>query len=100
MTTDRELLELAAKAAGLTIEYWAQDNYPVVLDGDKKTGWNPLAFDSDALRLAVKLKMEIVIGQMTVCALVRGQGFARETIGQLDPLAATRRAIVSVAAIL
>ena len=52
--TDRELLELAAKAAGLDIEWqpgdWAHDN---------ETGceWNPLTGDGDALRLAVKIYM-------------------------------------------
>ena len=52
--TDRELLELAAKAAGVDIEWqpcgWAHDN---------ETGceWNPLTDDGDALRLAVKLRL-------------------------------------------
>ena len=103
MTTDRELLELAAKAAGYCIcEPLRYGEFRVCNPGQNHLSfaWSPLTDDGDALRLAVKLKMEIVIGQMTVCALVRGQGFARETIGQLDPLAATRRAIVSVAAIL
>ena len=71
MTTDKELLELAAKAAD--IEYTVQD------DGYYKTHsffglwlvfhdepseyarryWNPLTDDGDALRLAVKLGLVI-----------------------------------------
>ena len=49
--TDRELLELAAKAAG----YWAADfNCPANLP---HKNWNPLTDDGDALRLAVRLEM-------------------------------------------
>lgn len=52
MTTDRELLELAAKAAGY--EYAKHGGYIVVfgIPGN----WNPLSDDGDALRLAVKLE--------------------------------------------
>lgn len=59
--TDRELLEKAAKAAGLTVLSWLQEGYPYVVDeNDKRYGWNPLVFDSDALRLMVKLKLSLV----------------------------------------
>lgn len=47
--TDRELLELAAKAAG----YWSTE-FNCVADLPH-LGWNPLTDDGDALRLAVKL---------------------------------------------
>jgi hypothetical protein len=51
--TDRELLELAAKAIGMKLQY----NY---LGGrDANQPWDPLADDGDALRLAVKLRIEI-----------------------------------------
>lgn len=55
--TDREMLELAAKAAGIEVEQdvhipsggiWLSES-----DGDKL--WNPLTDDGDALRLAVTL---------------------------------------------
>jgi len=54
--TDRELLEAAAKAAGIDIEWqsgaWAHNN---------ETGceWNPLTNSGDALELAVKLRLDI-----------------------------------------
>jgi len=56
-TTDRELLELAANAAGLRV---IDRSYPVTLyietDGCKcGVAWNPLTDDGDALRLVVKL---------------------------------------------
>lgn len=104
----RELLELAAKAAGLTIEYWAQDDYPVVCDDCTKVGWNPLTFDSDALRLAVKLNLHICIDAESAGAITVEWGFdqsgkARHSIEQEAPVggddyAATRRTIVRAAA--
>jgi hypothetical protein len=97
--TDRELLELAAKSIGL--KYRPENNYVVV---DAKTGqwlgsWNPLADDGDALRLAVKLEIDLIIGT--------GHKFvtARNEVTQLneyeytqDKYAATRRAITRAAA--
>jgi len=53
MGTDRELLEAAAKAAG----YWASEfNCPANLP---RPDWNPLTDDGDALRLAVKLRLNL-----------------------------------------
>jgi len=52
--TDRELLELAAKAA----EYWSNE-FNCIFD-IPHLNWNPLLSDGDAFRLAVKL-------QLTVC---------------------------------
>ena len=53
MNTDRELLELAAKAAGLNYSF----EYGCYFDDEYEQGcdWNPLDDDGDALRLAVKL---------------------------------------------
>ena len=89
--TDRELLELAAKAAGIA------HVTPMMIEWGQ---WNPLTYDGDALRLAVELRMAIDIG---------GGGFAQAVCGEpecaeaqedisLDPYAATRRAIVRAAA--
>ena len=56
MKTDRELLELAAKASGeLTASWYGNDAY---FDG-VLSRWNPLNDDGDALRLAVKLRLVI-----------------------------------------
>jgi hypothetical protein len=51
--TDKELLELAAKAAGVTIKY----NY--IGTQDARCPWNPLEDDGDALRLAVQCGLEV-----------------------------------------
>lgn len=48
--TDRELLELAAKAAGIK----HNPSLSAACRGER-IWWNPLADDGDALRLAVKL---------------------------------------------
>jgi hypothetical protein len=66
MPEDRELLELAAKAAGMTTAHkWNTERLnmvpPVVAmvvhcDGELvSTGWSSLANDGDALRLAVSI---------------------------------------------
>ena len=54
---ERELLEMAAKAAGIPVE-WDGDGFvrPVPFKGfTNYEPWNPLTDDGDALRLAVKL---------------------------------------------
>lgn len=98
--TDRELLEDAAKAAGLTIEYWAQDDYPVVRDGAANVGWSPLKFDSDALRLAVNLNLQPRQGVNLVSVLRPDAGWNDENYRDHggDKFSATRRAIVCAAA--
>lgn len=56
--TDRELLELAAKAAGIKGEFVRNKAY---VHQGMPTGfeWNPLTDDGDAFRLAVKLRLDI-----------------------------------------
>ena len=113
--TDKEMLELAAKAAG--IEYTVNDaeyykthkffGLWLVLHGEPYEGQrrycNPLHDDGDALRLAVKLGMKVThyIEHFTIDAEVYTSDHqyfsARETYTD-DPYAATRRAIVRAAA--
>ncbi len=66
MTTDRELLELAAKAAGIEgdyMRYWGDSG---INTGDPDNGlWNPLEDDGHALRLACKLKLNIAQGDFS-----------------------------------
>jgi len=109
--TDRELLELAAKAAGIEIEWHrmitSNDN-PVIapktqrernLLGNEWEEWNPLIDDGDALRLAVKLHLKILLypEATSVDGHWCGGGISTcERYGN-DPYAATRRAIVRAA---
>jgi hypothetical protein len=101
--TDKELLELAAKAAD--IDHPAGEhsihNDGRLWDCNEFRWWNPLVDDADAFRLAVKLEMdiEITIGQLNhkwVWVYV-GRHALTESCGN-DPYTATRRAIVRAAA--
>ena len=101
MTADRELLELAARAAGHAI-----DQIDAMHDPEDWACWNPLEDDGDALRLAVKLGLSI-IQQRTLRGpepVAAACGFGGEdfrltsTDYNGDPFAATRRAIVLAAA--
>ena len=88
--TDKELLELAAKAAGIELgEYWTP-----YLEEIHNQHWNPLRNDGQALRLAVKLELDVM------CASVRSvEDNVNITIeAGTDLYAATRRAIVRAAA--
>ena len=111
---DRELLGLAAKAAGIKARWFKVKkwrHYPtsrIVCGHDDVFGthhskpWNPLTDDGDALRLAVKLGITVAFWeypQNSVAAYVSGDGIpaSYERHGE-DKHAATRRAIVRAAA--
>ena len=96
--TDRELLELAAIAAGIKGVYAEIIGHPstqkAILRTTNGQTWNPLQDDREALRLAVKLGISIefcfISQQVCVedcCELVDD-----------DPYSATRLAIVRAAA--
>lgn len=106
--TDRELLELAAKAAGID---WFDE--PAFLAGKglhMKSGpfWNPLKNDGDALRLVAQLKIGVRHSRWpsgksyvtshkvwnTYDSMFYDDGIAHGD----DPAEATRRAIVRAAA--
>ncbi len=103
MTTDRELTEAAAKAAGIVYIHGCFDAalglcVSVGADEDQEW-WHPLDDDGDALRLAVKLKLCFgpnFDGDLAVCFGSNGRNIT-EPFGD-DPYAATRRAIVRAAA--
>lgn len=94
--SDRELLELAAKAAGHKYK-WFGKYFHVSTDGKRYETWMPLTDDGDALRLMVKLNMDFTLsGKHAAVAQVAhatAQAFCNG-----DPYAATRRAIVRAAA--
>ena len=59
--SDRELLEMAAKAAGLHVKGWVGDRMVFFnpITGSAEEHWNPLTDDGDALRLAVRLGLVV-----------------------------------------
>ena len=113
--TDRELLELAAKAAGLDDARYCtfagmeeRCGFGGAIYSDKHAAgmgsgyWNPLEDDGDALRLAVKMGFKIVYWRNDQSvAMYKSQESSSplcyERCGG-DPYAATRRAIVRAAA--
>lgn len=95
-TTDREPLELAAKAAGY--EYAKHGGY-IVVDGIPGN-WDPLTDDGDALRLAVVLKIDIHqrVSEPRVAAVAAMHSPQIERVpNESQRLALTRRAIVRAA---
>jgi hypothetical protein len=100
--TDRELLEAAAKAAEIEVAPW----YPGCGDAlalvDTSAGhlyWNPLADDGDALRLQVRLWIQLCYFENVTCASVGGSAmpWVEEPVGS-NKEASARRAIVRAAA--
>ena len=108
MTTDRELLEAAAKAAGLDLQHkplFSGDAEPGYYDYSggtpKWTWWNPLTDDGDAFRLAVRLNLLLMPypddNAVRVTRLDQPDTIVSWGTPP-DALAATRRAIVRAAA--
>lgn len=125
---DRELLELAARAAGIRYDKEASKPHPtsgaffglwLQIDGEPYEGqrrrWNPLTDDADAFRLAVKLGIKVMPYpvyspdkhsiEASRLALAPPTDDENTYVGpQLverygdDPYAATRRAITRAAA--
>lgn len=95
--SDRELLETAAKAAGFDVmpgvNGWC-------IRSDTMDSWNPLADDGDALRLAVKLRLNVELTARTVLCATEGTDPSEAILDFLldDPYASTRRVIVRAAA--
>ena len=100
---DKTLLEMAAKAAKLKNYRYrpAEDGLHACIEYDDEDGctvvWMPLCDDGDALRLAVKLRLDIDHHQFSVNVWDGYIGTGRIPSGD-DPYAATRRGIVRAAA--
>lgn len=96
---DRELLELAAKAAGVDFYTPEGMDTPWCGRGFYLRGcvvWNPLTDDGDALRLAIDLELDVSLGKSG--AVVEFGRLQIEELDASDPYAAVRLAIVRAAA--
>ncbi|WP_175958432.1 hypothetical protein [Burkholderia sp. BCC0405] len=111
--TDREMLEWAAKAAGIDgvwncgFDGQFQGFFAFLENGSLGSEWNPLLDDGAALCLATKLRIEYIFlndSQLIQCSVAEHTGLGDwetflcdEPIGA-DVYASMRRAIVRAAA--
>ncbi len=100
---DRQLLEAAAKAAGIAFNDKRSPTGSIALHCPREGWWNPLTDDGDALRLAVKLSINVVPNYYAEWHTGSGKTFkaGREFTTEQDQddlYAATRRCIVRAAA--
>ena len=103
---DCELLEMAAKSVGYRLHVSQSAGNGILLDD--LTFWSPLTDDGDAMRLAVKLRLQLIQmdskseddGITTLTPVLHVDSTAGRIYQYLgdDPCAATRRAIVRAAA--
>lgn len=108
--TDRALLELAARACGFTTTHqWNSvrlvlsppvDSLVIERDGVVvHTAWNPLVDSGHTMQLAVILGLTVDCKYHAEIVKTKiGTEWFCESIRNTEPLAATRRAIVNVAA--
>ena len=108
--TDRDLLQLAAKAAGIKLQFDSHglprnctDMAPAFNIFAAKL-WNPIDDDGDALRLSVTLRLSVHLSQRISASWVcndSGDNIAEvqhDDAVNFNPYAATRRAITRAAA--
>ncbi len=97
--TDRELIERAARAAGITGEYLDGLGFiPIDANGARGAWWNPLEEDGDALRLMVTCQLDVFVRAGRWTEAVAPMGAPAKVLHDGDALAATRRAITMAAA--
>lgn len=98
MMDDRELLEMAAKAAGYNAYFWSDKCALMCQEG--RPLWNPLTDDGDALRLATDLELN-TFHASSACYAMPSDDEIEASVSYRDAgckYAATRRAIVRAAA--
>lgn len=107
--SDREMLELAALAAGIKYK-WKQEDYAYgdfgIIPKGWRRCWNPLRSDEDAFRLMVQLKLRINYDTVIEYDVVEVLGPEQDDFScdcttytiEDDQCAAVRRAIVHAAA--
>ena len=103
MTTEREQLELAAKACWIEIDHWRGDMPMVNIcehDASEYQAWNPLHDDGDCARMEAQLGIDVKWYKSGVIAHIRDTGIQSEVFinHASDKNAARRAASVAIAA--
>lgn len=103
--TDRELLELAAKAAGISAQWDCPERGMIMLakNGVDTCTWNPLEDDGDALRLLAVMPslwtLQLNFGPMIKIQVLRGfNNHIEKSSNESDRAKDIRRVIVRAAA--
>ena len=102
MTTEREQLELAAKACWIEIDHWRGDMPMVNIcehDASEYQAWNPLHDDGDCARMEAQLGIDVKWYKSGVIAHIRDTGIQSEVFinHASDKNAARRAASVAIA---
>lgn len=99
---DRELLEMAAKAAGFEWRYEDDGRMSLFMFDRRWVFWSPLTDDGDALRLACQLFMSVSTGPLVATASLIENSlvgfFPKESTIDQPTDVAVRRVIVRAAA--
>ena len=98
MKTDRELLEAAAKAAGLDVDLERQDPELGIAFRGTATWWNPRTDDGDSFRLAVQLNIQVSQREKYKRSRAELGNCTSSWPWGNDKMAATRMAILDTAA--
>lgn len=100
MNTDRDLLELAAKAAGIEIHFDDEGDCYRITSSGIRTYWDPRHFDGDAFRLMVDLRLIVVQYTAGLTVHQGGPVLSNTSYAKFDGnrCASTRHALVSAAA--
>ena len=102
MNTDLELLQAAAKAAGLNLNQWPGEDFwradHKALGEHWNPRWSPLESDGDAMRLAVDLQMDMYVRAEWVEAVAPRGAPQKVRYGLEGPRKAARLAITRAAA--
>ncbi|CAB3779323.1 hypothetical protein LMG28688_00804 [Paraburkholderia caffeinitolerans] len=102
--TDIELMQRAAKAAGIKLDVWEDHRGDGTKDiklrfaGAPHAAFDPLASDADAFQVLIGSGVRVLVNDHTVVADAGAILFNYHYTG--DRAAATRKAIVEVAAVL
>ena len=94
--TDKEMVELAAKAARLPECGWMGPAF-VYVKNNEFVDWNPLEDDGDAFRLSATMEFDLNLGQCGTIVYMK-RGHTVEEYDEADYMRAARRAIVRAAA--
>lgn len=97
--TDKELLELAAKAMGYKISNRLTDGGLMVITNERPSPhkWNPLVNGNDTIKIINRFHMKVIVDELGY-TLVQSDAFCADEYNIDDKDKALKRAVTRVAA--